>query len=49
MFKSIVTYLGKPDIASGRWRNINIEGYRYQIGWRVSGHYNHVHVGVRKL
>ena len=49
MFKSIVTYLGKPDITSGRWRNINIEGYRYQIGWRVSGHYNHVHVGVRKL
>ena len=48
MFKSIVTYLGKPDMASGRWININIEGYRYQIGWRVSDHYDHIHVGVKK-
>ena len=34
---------------SGRWHNVNIGGYRYQIGWRTPGHYDHIHVGVKKL
>jgi hypothetical protein len=48
MFNMIVELLGKPNTKSGKWQNINYGGYRYQIGWRVSDHYNHVHVGVKK-
>jgi hypothetical protein len=33
----------------GKWLNINVEGYRYQFGWRVKGHYDHIHVGVKKI
>lgn len=32
----------------GEWLNVNKDGYRYQFGWRVSGHYDHIHVGVKK-
>ena len=32
----------------GKWLNVNKDGYRYQFGWRVSGHYDHIHVGVKK-
>jgi len=32
----------------GRWLNINIDGFRYQIGWRVKDHYDHIHIGVKK-
>lgn len=32
----------------GRWLNVNIDGYRYQFGWRVKNHYDHIHVGVKK-
>jgi len=28
--------------------NVNVGGYRYQFGWRVKDHYNHIHVGVKK-
>jgi hypothetical protein len=36
-------------LKAGTWNNVNIGGYRYQVGWRVPGHFDHVHVGVRKL
>lgn len=55
-FRKTMGYLaqvsGKPELARlspGRWHNINVGGYRYQVGWRVPGHFDHVHVGVRKL
>jgi hypothetical protein len=32
----------------GKWLNVNEGGYRYQFGWRVPDHYDHIHVGVRK-
>jgi len=32
----------------GKWLNVNKNGYRYQFGWRVSGHYDHIHIGVKK-
>jgi hypothetical protein len=32
----------------GKWLNVNKDGYRYQFGWRVSGHYDHIHIGVKK-
>ena len=31
----------------GKWVNFNVGNYRYQVGWNVSGHYDHIHVGVR--
>lgn len=48
LLKKIQQALG-VSVKSGTWNNINIGGYRYQIGWRVPGHYDHIHVGVRKL
>jgi len=32
------------------WFDIpNANGYRIQIGWRVDGHYDHVHIGARRV
>ena len=36
------------DYKGGKWLNINKDGYRYQFGWRVKGHFDHIHVGVKK-
>ena len=36
------------DYIGGKWLNVNVGGYRYQFGWRVKGHYDHIHVGVKK-
>lgn len=36
------------DYDGGKWLNVNKGGYRYQFGWRVTGHYDHIHVGVKK-
>lgn len=33
----------------GEWLNVNVGGYRYQFGWRVAGHYDHIHVGVKRV
>ena len=33
----------------GSWLNVNVGGYRYQFGWRVAGHFDHIHVGVKKV
>ncbi len=32
----------------GKWLNVNVNGYRYQFGWRVPDHYDHIHVGVKR-
>jgi hypothetical protein len=48
-FAKIMAGLGHPNLKPGQWHNINIGGYRYQIGWRTSGHFDHIHVGVKKL
>ena len=48
-FRKIVTALGRPELKPGAWHNLNINGYRYQIGWRTKDHYDHIHVGVKKL
>jgi hypothetical protein len=37
------------DYTGGKWLNVTIEGYRYQFGWRVKDHYDHIHVGVKKV
>ena len=32
----------------GVWLNVTKDGYRYQFGWKVKDHYDHIHVGVKK-
>jgi len=32
---------------NGKWINFNVGTYRYQVGWNVKDHYDHIHVGVR--
>lgn len=56
LFRKVMAYLGQlsgnpqlSKVSSGTWRNFNIGGYRYQVGWRVPGHYDHVHVGVKRI
>jgi len=36
------------DYKGGKWLNVNKDGYRYQFGWKVKDHYDHIHVGVKK-
>lgn len=36
------------DYKGGKWLNINKDGYRYQFGWKVKGHFDHIHVGVKR-
>lgn len=36
------------DYKGGKWINVNKDGYRYQFGWKVPDHFDHIHVGVRK-
>lgn len=40
--------LGEADWPGGELIK-TIDGYRFQVLWKVAGHYNHVHVGVRKV
>jgi hypothetical protein len=37
------------DYTGGKWLNVNKDGYRYQFGWKVPNHYDHIHVGVKKI
>jgi hypothetical protein len=46
--RRVAAALGVPDWAGGDLTTI-INGYRFQILWKVDGHFNHVHVGVRKV
>jgi len=32
---------------NGKWINFYVGTYRYQVGWNVTNHYDHIHVGVR--
>ena len=44
----IAAALGVPNWTGGDLTK-TIDGYRFQVLWRVAGHFNHVHVGVRKV
>lgn len=46
--KRISTALGEPNWGTGDLTK-TINGYRFQVLWLVAGHYNHVHVGIRKV
>jgi hypothetical protein len=46
--KRISTALGEPNWGSGDLTK-TVNGYRFQVLWLVDGHFNHVHVGIRKV
>jgi hypothetical protein len=46
--KRVAAALGEPDWQGGDLQK-TINGYRFQVLWKVAGHFNHVHVGVRKI
>ena len=46
--KRVAAALGVPNWGGGDL-TMTVNGYRFQILWRVAGHFNHVHIGVRKV
>lgn len=44
----IAAALGEANWAGGDLTR-TVGGYRFQVLWLVAGHFNHVHVGVRKV
>ena len=44
----IASALGEPNWTGGDLTR-TVNGYRFQVLWLVAGHFNHVHVGVRKI
>ena len=46
--RRVAAALGVPDWAGGDLTK-TVNGYRFQVLWKVAGHFNHVHVGVRKI
>ena len=44
----LMDWFGHPEYKGGTWFNVVKDGYRYQVGWRVPNHFNHIHVGVKK-
>ncbi len=45
--RRIAAALAHPDWGGGDLRT-TIDGYRFQLLWRVAGHFDHVHIGVRR-
>lgn len=45
--RRIAAALGHPDWAGGDLQ-AHIGGYRFELLWRVAGHFDHVHIGVRR-
>ena len=46
--RRIAAALAHPDWPGGDLRTV-IGGYRFQLLWRVAGHFDHVHIGVRRV
>jgi hypothetical protein len=46
--RRVAAALGHPGWTGGDLK-VTIDGYRFQILWKVAGHFNHVHIGVRKV
>jgi hypothetical protein len=44
----LMQLFGHPEYKGGSWFNVTKNGYRYQIGWKVKNHIDHIHVGVKK-
>ncbi len=45
----IMSRFGYPEYKGGSWFSVNRDGYRYQIGWKVPNHFDHIHIGVKKI
>ena len=45
----LVGHFGLGSYKGGSWLNVNKGGYRLQIGWKVPGHYDHIHFGAKKI
>ena len=43
----LMDWAGVPGYKGEKWLNFVRDGYRYQVGWRVKDHYDHIHIGVR--
>ncbi len=46
--RRVAAALGQPGWTGGDLK-VTIQGYRFQVLWKVAGHFNHVHVGVKKV
>ena len=46
--KRVAAALGVPNWQGGDLTKV-VNGYRFQILWQVAGHFDHVHIGVRKV
>jgi hypothetical protein len=46
--RRVAAALGEPDWQGGDLTK-TVDGYRFQILWKVAGHFDHVHIGVRKI
>lgn len=46
--RRIASALGAPGWSGGSLIK-TVDGYRFQVLWRVADHFDHVHVGVRKV
>jgi hypothetical protein len=44
----LMNWFGHPEYKGGSWFNVTKDGYRYQIGWKIADHFDHIHIGVRK-
>jgi putative chitinase len=44
----LMEWFGEPQYKGGEWANFTKDGYRYQIGWKVKDHFDHIHIGVKK-
>jgi len=44
----LMQWFGHPECKGGKWFNVKKGGYRYQFGWKLKDHFDHIHIGVRK-
>ena len=49
LLANLMTWFGHPEYKGKYWFNVTKDGYRYQVGWRVPDHYDHVHIGVKRV
>jgi putative chitinase len=45
----LMEWFGHPEYKGESWFNVVKDGYRYQVGWKVKDHFDHIHIGVKKV
>jgi hypothetical protein len=48
ILEELMKWVGFPEYKGGYWLNFIKDGYRYQVGWKVPQHFDHIHIGVKK-